>query len=229
VTDPGPASPTAPSPRRVGDAAAVVGPQVASAALWAAALQSVADLVAHDLRNALNAVAVNLEVVRSRSSRGADASGIAPFATTAASQFEAAATAAEALLSLVRPESSDKVDVASLFARLATILGVGGRRTLRVDDRSRGQAIADAPADMVRAAVARSVLSALSVEDAVACEITADDGIFVRVTGATRVPPLPDPELVELALTWGIEFASRGHTLELRFSRSTHAPPQTHS
>ena len=229
MTDPGPASPTASRAGRVGDAAAVVGPHGASAALWADALQTVANLVAHDLRNAINAVAVNLEVVRSRSSRGADASGIAPFATTAASQFEVAAGAAEALLSLVRPESSGMVDVASLFGRLATILGVGGRRTLAVDDRSRGQAVTDAPADMVRAAVARSVLSALSVGDAVACEIIADDGIFVRVTGATRVPPLPDPELVELALTWGIQFASRGDSLELRLPRSTKAPSQTHS
>jgi signal transduction histidine kinase len=207
----------------------VVGPHGALAALWAEALQAVANLVAHDIRNALNAVAVNLEVVRSRSSRGADASGIAPFAATAASQFEVAAAAAEALLSLVRPESSATVDVAFLFGRLATILGVGGRRTLRVDDRSGGQALTDAPADMVRAAVARSVLSALSVGDAVACEIRADDGIFVRVTGATHVPQLPDPELVDLALTWGIHVASRGHVLELRFPRSTNAPPQTHS
>src|SRR4051812_21248311 len=65
-------------------------PDGKSAALWADTLQSLANVVAHDLRNALNAVAVNLEVVRSRSARGAEASAIAPFAATAANNFETA-------------------------------------------------------------------------------------------------------------------------------------------
>lgn len=46
--------------------------------------------LAHDVRNALNGVAVNLEVARSRVSRGADASQVSPFLETAAQQLEAA-------------------------------------------------------------------------------------------------------------------------------------------
>ena len=46
--------------------------------------------LAHDVRNALNGVAVNLEVARSRAQRGVDVAGIAPFMETAAEQLELA-------------------------------------------------------------------------------------------------------------------------------------------
>jgi len=46
--------------------------------------------LAHDVRNALNGVAVNLEVARSRAERGADVAQVAPFLEMAAQQLEAA-------------------------------------------------------------------------------------------------------------------------------------------
>ncbi|MEO8944909.1 MAG: hypothetical protein ABI338_00310 [Gemmatimonadaceae bacterium] len=48
--------------------------------------------LAHDVRNALNGVSVNLEVARSRTSRGADATQVSPFLESAAQQLEAAAS-----------------------------------------------------------------------------------------------------------------------------------------
>jgi len=47
--------------------------------------------LAHDVRNALNGVSVNLEVARSRAQRGIDIAQVAPFIETAAQQLEAAA------------------------------------------------------------------------------------------------------------------------------------------
>jgi hypothetical protein len=44
--------------------------------------------LAHDVRNALNGVAVNLEVARSRARRGVDVQQIAPFIETAAQQLD---------------------------------------------------------------------------------------------------------------------------------------------
>jgi len=44
----------------------------------------------HDVRNALNGVAVNLEVARSRAARGADVAQVAPFIETAVQQLDAA-------------------------------------------------------------------------------------------------------------------------------------------
>lgn len=45
----------------------------------------------HDVRNALNGVAVNLEVARSRAARGVESSQLTPFLEAAAQQLEAAA------------------------------------------------------------------------------------------------------------------------------------------
>lgn len=188
----------------------------AGAVLWAHALQAVANLIAHDLRNALNAVAVNLEVVRGRSARGAEAAAIAPFAATAAAQFETAAAAAEALLTLTRPESS-RIDVAAFIVRLARLTALAGRERIRVSDNSGGKAIANVPPDIARATVARSVLTALATDENLSCVISVDDGILVHVTGATSVPSLPDSDLLNVSGAHGITVALRGQSLELRF------------
>lgn len=185
------------------------------AGLWGATLAALASHIAHDFRNALNGVAVNLEVVRGRSARGAPASDIAPFAATAALQFEEASSAAEALLAFARPESG-AVDVAAIVQRLAKLLSVRAGAEVRVADRSAGRARTPAEADIVRAAVARSVLSGLGRGDAIACEITVGDGILLNVTGATHMPT-PDSELLDIAAVHGVRITSRGQTLELRF------------
>ena len=198
-------------------------------AVWASALQAVANYVAHDFRNALNGVAVNLEVVRGRSARGAEAAAIAPFAATAAAQFEAAAAAAEALLGFARSEPGD-ADVAAVIVRFSRLLSIRGDPAVEVTDQSSGRARTTVPAAVVRAAVARSVLPALGLGERLVCEIGVGDDIFLLVTGATHVPPLPDPELVAVASAHGVRFVSRERTLELRFpaldSRATtpHAP-----
>jgi len=190
-------------------------------ALWAETLQAIAATVAHDLRNALNAVAVNLEVVRGRSARGAEPSSIAPFAATAATTFEGAAAAAEALLAFARSEPGE-ADVAAIANRLARLFAVGSR-VLTVADRSGGRARTGVPADIVRAALARSVLTAFTAGDRVACEIAVDDGIFLSVTGATSVPPLPDASFVDAAAAYGVRFATRTQSLELHFPQSSNA------
>ena len=189
--------------------------------MWAQTLQSLANVVAHDLRNALNAVAVNLEVVRSRSARGAEASAIAPFAATAATNFDTAAVAAEALLAFVRPEPG-RVDIAALVARLARLLAVRPGPGLQVVDLSDGRAATAAPPDIARTAVARSVLAAVVADDAAACEIGVDDGIFLRITGATRVLPPPDSDLVAAAAEQGIRITPRERSIELRFPAVDH-------
>lgn len=187
----------------------------ASAALWVETFQALANRIGHDLRNALNAVAVNLEVVRGRSARGAEASAIAPFAATASAQYEAASAAAEALLALARPESADP-DVAAVAGHLGRLIGVRGGTALRVTDSTRGTARTSVPAHVVRSVVARSVLNALDLGDSVACETTVDGDIFLRVTGASHAAP-PDSELVAVASAFGVRFATQGNVLEVRF------------
>ena len=200
----------------------------AVAALWLGAFQTLANRIAHDLRNTLNAVAVNVEVVRGRSARGAEASAIAPFAATAAAQYEAASAAAEALLGFARPQSGD-ADVAEVVGQLRRLIGVRGTDAMAVTDSTRGAGRTRAPADFVRAVVARSVLAALDVGDNIACETTVDGDIFLRVTAASHVPS-PDSELVAVASAYDVRFASQGNVLEVRFpaagARATPLAPE---
>ena len=185
------------------------------AGLWGATLSVLASHIAHDFRNALNGVAVNLEVVRGRSARGAPAADIAPFAATAAAQFEAASSAAEALLAFARPEPG-AADVSAIVQRLVQLLSLRAGSEVLVTDNSEGRARTPAPGDIVRAAVARSVLGGLGSGGSVACEIRVSDGIFLDVTGATHVPT-PDSDLLEIAAVHDVRITSRGQTLELRF------------
>lgn len=217
MTDSGPAFLPSSSPRAnaEGDGGGLSRRGGATGRLWPDALEALASHVAHDLRNALNAVAVNLEVVRSRSARGADASAIAPFAATAASQFEVASGAVEALVSFTRPEPAP-ADVAAIVSRLGRLLSLKEGAAVQMTDRAAGRARTAAPPDIVRASVARSVLAALGAGAAIACEIGVDDDIFLHVTSASHTPP-PDSELVAIAAAHGVRIAARERALELRF------------
>src|SRR5512142_641787 len=117
-----------------------------------AAFGGLADRAAHGIKNQLNAVAVNVEVVRARSARGGDAVAVASFADTAANEFERSATVVEALLALVRPER-EPVDVGTLLARFVTLNQVATEAPAitvrRLDD---GTPVTTAPGTAVRVA-----------------------------------------------------------------------------
>ena len=73
--------------------------------LWPVALQRALARAAHDVKDALNGVSVNLEVVRSRASRAdAPASAVAPFAEAATQQLERLTALLDAVLALGRSE-----------------------------------------------------------------------------------------------------------------------------
>lgn len=157
-----------------------------------------------------------MEVVRSRSARGAEASAIAPFAATAAAQLEVTAAATEALLAFARAEPQP-VDVAVILGRLAGLLAVRGRPVVTTSGALPPRAQTAAPADLVRAVVARSVLSAVTASGSAPCEISVADGIFLRVTGGDATAPALEPELGAVASACGVGAVRRGQTLELSF------------
>lgn len=82
-----------------------------------------ADRVAHELRNPLNGLAVNLEVVRSRSARpGVEGAALVPYAEAASSELERTLPLIDALLSLARP-AAVPVDLQTTLAPLLTLYG----------------------------------------------------------------------------------------------------------
>src|SRR3954469_6535780 len=89
--------------------------------LWLATLQRALGRASHDVKDALNGVAVNVEVVRGRAAKpDALAASVVPFAEAAAQQLDRLTTLVEAVLALGRPERHP-ADVRVTLRRIATL------------------------------------------------------------------------------------------------------------
>lgn len=79
---------------------------------------------AHEVNNALNGAAMNLEVVRLRAVPGKDAGAVASFAAAALVEQEAVAAGVAALVALGRaPRPGAPVDVREVLGHVAALLG----------------------------------------------------------------------------------------------------------
>jgi signal transduction histidine kinase len=159
---------------------------------WLGALQSLATRVAHEIRNPLNAVAVNLEVVRSRCERGSvEAPMVLPFATAAAGELERVSRLIDALLALARPGRTDLATLAgpviTLYDALAS--AEGGSVSM---DLSEGSTGIDIAADDARAALAATLDDMLGPGVAIRVHIAGDgDRVAARFSGPRVTPKLP--------------------------------------
>ena len=91
-------------------------------ALWAKALRQLVDLAAHDMRNAMNGVSVNFEVLRSRIDAGrTEKTSLESFSNAAHGQFEAVMARMGGHLYLARIPS-DPADVALTLKHMATFI-----------------------------------------------------------------------------------------------------------
>jgi signal transduction histidine kinase len=164
----------------------------ASCSEWVGALQRVAGRVAHEIKNPLNAVAVNLEVVRSRCERGnVEPAALLPFATAAAGQLERVARLVDALLSLARPAPRDLARLAgpviTVYDALANAEGGGV-----VMDLSEGETGIDMAADDARAALAATLEEMLRPGVAIRVHVARDgDRVAAHFSGPRVTPKLP--------------------------------------
>ncbi|MGQ0713554.1 MAG: histidine kinase dimerization/phospho-acceptor domain-containing protein [Gemmatimonadaceae bacterium] len=159
---------------------------------WLGALQHLAGRIAHEIKNPLNAVAVNLEVVRSRCERGGvEPSAVLPFATAAAGELERVSRLVETLLAVSRPAPAA---VAPLAAPLVTLYDViagaeGGSVTM---DRIEGDTGIDIAPDDARAALAAALDTMIGPGVAVRVRVTRDDDrVTVRLAGPRVTPKVP--------------------------------------
>lgn len=159
---------------------------------WLAALQEMADRAAHEVKDSLNGVALNLEVIRSRSAREAgtggsaagsvEAQALAPFAAAAAGQCDALTERAEALLFLTRTPRSGATDVAITLKHVAALLVPAARADggeLKVEGLDR-PAQTTAPAIAVRLALAAGVLALVRNRGRGICRLEAGPAAVVR-------------------------------------------------
>lgn len=169
----------------------------AADALWATTADVLGKRASHAVHNALNAVALNVEVARSRAVEGESADRIAPFATTAATQVERLIARCTALLSFARAERAP-ADVAGIVERVRDL--VNERATASpaiVFARPAGMdARTPVAPQAVRTLIVRSLLEA-APSSQVMCDVTVDGAIFLDV----RAPAGTRDEVLERALS----------------------------
>jgi hypothetical protein len=187
-------------------------------ALWLTTLQRLANRAAHDVRNALNGVAVNVEVVRSRAGRGAEGSAIAPFATAAAAQVEVLSAQVDALMTLLRPAGA-AVDVGALLGRLAALVqDTSGKQVIDLDlPVGSGSVTSGAPGDATRLAVAASLLAALEQPGGAACRLGTDGTPTVYISSGAGGALVVAQDIVDTVMAAGIQLRSSPDGITLTF------------
>ena len=195
---------------------------------WLGTLQRIAARAAHEVKNSLNGVAVNLEVVRSRTARaGQTTDGVARFADTAAEQFERVAAQADALLALARP-AREPCDVAqvvrSLHALLGGIVMQGTEREAVVLEGMTTGAPTSADGDAVRAVLGETVLATVEAAVPVAMRVEEGEGgvvvVVVRCADEEGEMPSPAPAIEAMAAAEGVRLERRERMLALHFPES---------
>lgn len=164
----------------------------ASSTEWLRALQSLATRVAHEVRNPLNAVAVNLEVVRSRCERETvEPRAVLPFATAAAGELERVSRLIDAVLALARPARNDLAVLAGPMITVYDALASAEGGSVAMD-LSEGATGIDIAADDARAALAVTLDEMLGPGVAIRVHIAGDgDRVAARFSGPPVSPKLP--------------------------------------
>jgi len=190
--------------------------------LWLDALQRVIARATHEVKGALNGVAVNLEVVRSRCGNpNATMSGVVPFATNASGQLDVLTEMAEALLALARP-AREPVEVTATLGHLAALLRPAARSEgFQIEiERPSGPGSVRARGNIVRLVLATALLGAFERESDVQCSATLEDEAIVRLTTADGCPIDMPAVIIDAAASAGIRIETDGHSISLAFPRA---------
>ena len=188
--------------------------------LWLAELQRISEAAAHELRNALNGVSVNLEVVRSRAGREGAAASLGSFAEAAAGQLEQVIAMTEALVALSRPlrTAASVGRVADQVAALLRPALVASGRTVTLS--VEGEGATSVGPDVVRLLVGGSLRAAAATLDdggELRCRVRPAGGVEMYVTASGKAPPRIDDELQRVADAHAVRTATAGDSITLTF------------
>ncbi len=193
----------------------------APAELWLYALQRLTAAVAHELRNPLNVVSLNLEVLRGRVSRAqSDVVSLTGFAEAAAAELGVAIRLTDALLAVARPVRVP-VEVGSALVPIATLARAvaaahGGSLVVTLPDVVPPTVAAGGEA--VRGALAAVLFEAVQGGDTVRCEAVYErDAVVVEVAGENEFV-LPDGLAASIEAC-GIAVQAVPHGIALRIPR----------
>jgi len=200
--------------------------------LWLATLQRALGRASHDVKDSLNGVSVNLEVIRSRAERpDVLASAVGPFAISAGQQLDRLTSLIEAVLALGRPER-DPADVAVTLRRVTLLCSASSSSAdaaveLReAADAIGGSTVTRVRGDIVRLALVAPLLDAVvgvdrtSRASAVQC-IIGGDAAHVLVTIGAPGRRSAMPEAVARAVrAGGVSWTEGPQDLSLAFPRA---------
>ena len=195
--------------------------------LWLAALQRALARAAHDVKDALNGVSVNLEVVRTRASRAdAPASAVAPYADAAAQQLERLTALLDAVLALGRSERAP-ADVGVTLRRIAALCSASNASSdarVTVREAIVGDARTSVAGDAVRLALAAPLLDAVASRrgesrEAVVCELMDEGEALVVRLVADRPIPMP-ADIADVLRAAGVRWTESANDLSVVFPRA---------
>jgi hypothetical protein len=190
--------------------------------LWWETLQRVIDVAAHEVKDALNGVSVNLEVIRSRSGRRpSNPTSVVDFAEAASGQFEALSERVEAVLFLSRPHkpAGAPVDVSLTLRHLGSLLAPaakanGGSLGVEGSDKA---ATTSAPAAATRLALATPLLSLIKEGGRGRCQLEPGQETVVRFSHESAGTCSLDPAVAEALAEYEIQNKRSGSDLLLIF------------
>ncbi|HVX39987.1 MAG TPA: hypothetical protein VHB25_10475 [Gemmatimonadaceae bacterium] len=188
--------------------------------LWLETLRRIVDRSAHEVKGALNGVALNVEVVRSRAERPETAaSALAKYANATSTQLEAVIAMTEALLALGRGARAP-VELASLVRQMAALLGPAVRSDGRSFELGALDDLGVTPAmpDAVRLAVGAGLLSACARAARVACGSTGGANPALRIECAGEFAAVAS-EVVDAAAEAGVRISSDAGGIVISFPR----------
>jgi hypothetical protein len=159
--------------------------------LWLAALQDVAGCAAHEVKNALNGVHLNLEAIRSRAAKkGTTTTDLSGFVSAAADQLDMLTERTESLLFIARPHrGAAPADVGLTLRHLATLLVPAAKANggaLAVEGGNHSVPTA-APAPATRLALAAGLLGLIKEGGVGRCRLEAPGSGGTATGGETVV------------------------------------------
>jgi signal transduction histidine kinase len=171
--------------------------------VWLRALARLAERVAHEVKNPLNGVAVNVEVVRGRAARGdSDPTSLLPFAEAAAGELQHVAELVDALLALARPvpEPVDLWGTLHALIRLYAAVATADGGELSVERPTAPLPPVAAPSTAVRAALATALDALVSGGARVhARVVSSPDRLAVELHGSRPPVAVPEPACTTIA------------------------------
>jgi signal transduction histidine kinase len=195
----------------------------ATDALWLHTLHRLSSRAAHELKGALNGVAVNLEVVRSRAVKpDVPATAVSKFADAAVTQLDSVIALTEALLSLTRPVAEPVLITAivrHIEALVAPVVRADGG-CLDLEGSFDELGVTSASGNAVRLAVGASMLAAVDASPQVRCAVVPSEArATVRFDSDGGSTPAIDAAVVRAAAEAGIRIQAGSDVISISFPR----------